>query len=77
MIAIADNDRASMAGLAIALQWTTKDGKPYKARVQRAADRLKKDKLVTVERRNLTLTSKGKTEAKRTRTNIEMAGATY
>lgn len=78
LVAIADNDRASMADLAIALKWfQPKDGKPYKARVQRAAERLKKYKLVKVERRGLVLTPRGKEETKRTRTNLNLAGATY
>jgi hypothetical protein len=77
LLAIADNERASMAGLAMALQWVTKDSKPYKARVQRSSERLKKGGYVKLERGSLALTEKGKAEAKRTRANHSMAGATY
>jgi AAA domain-containing protein len=77
LVAIAENDRASMTMLAAALKWLTKDNKPYKTRVKRAADRLKKDKLVKLERDGLSLTEKGKAEAKRARYNADAAGATY
>jgi AAA domain len=77
LIAIADNERASMAGLATALHWVTKDGKPYKARVQRSSERLKRGGYVKMERGSLALTEKGKAEAKRARINQDMAGASY
>jgi hypothetical protein len=77
LIAIADNERPSMAGLATVLQWFTKDGKPYKARVQRSADRLKKGGYVKMERGSLALTDKGKKEAIRTKQNADLAGARY
>lgn len=77
LIAIADNERASMAGLAMALQWIARDGKPAKARVQRSAERLKKGGYVKDARGTLELSDKGKAEAKRIRTNHNMAGATY
>ncbi|MGZ5874550.1 MAG: AAA family ATPase [Bradyrhizobium sp.] len=63
--AMADGFRRSMSELAKALHWRTKDGKPYKARVQRAFDRLRKGKLVTNERGTLVLTEKGHKEADR------------
>jgi AAA domain len=77
LIAIADNERASMSGLATALQWLTTVGKPYKGRVQRSSDRLKKGGYVKLERGSLALTEKGKAEAKRARTNQIIAGARY
>jgi hypothetical protein len=77
LIAIAENERASMAGLATALQWFAKDGKPYKARVQRSADRLKKGGYVKAERGSLALSEKGKKEAIRARQNADLAGARY
>jgi hypothetical protein len=77
LIAITDNDRASMAGLATTLQWLTKDNKPYKARVQRSADRLKKGGYVKTERGALSLTEKGKSEAMRAKQNATLAGSPY
>jgi hypothetical protein len=77
LIAIAENDRASMTGLATALQWLTKDHKPYKARVQRSADRLKKGGYVKVERSGLALTDKGKKELERVKYNVAAAGSKY
>lgn len=50
---------ASMAHLALMCNWRTKDNKPNKSKVQRAAERLKKDKLVTIETHGLDLTPKG------------------
>ena len=75
LIAIAENERASMAGLATQLRWFTKDGKPYKARVQRAADRLKKGGYVKIERGALTLSEKGKKEAIRAKQDVDLAGS--
>jgi hypothetical protein len=77
LVAIASNDRASMSALAVALQWLTKDHKPYKARVQRSAERLKKGGYVKVERGGLVLTEKGKKEAKQARYNSDAAGSAY
>jgi AAA domain len=77
LIAIAENDRASMSGLATALQWLAKDSKPYKARVQRSAERLKKGGFVKIERGGLILTPKGKKEAKRAKYNADAAGSKY
>jgi hypothetical protein len=54
-----------------------KNGKPYKVRVQRTADRLKKGGFVKAERGCLELTDKGKGEAKRVKYNADAAGATY
>jgi hypothetical protein len=62
---MADGHRRSMAELATALHWLTKDRKPYKARVQRAGDRLKASKMATIERGGLVLTPKGEKEAHR------------
>jgi hypothetical protein len=58
LTAIADNPRASFAGLAVALRWVSEKGE-NKAKVRRCADRLKKDKLVNPDRRGtLCLTAK-------------------
>jgi AAA domain len=78
LIAIADNERASFAGLATALGWVSaKDGKPNKARVHRCAKRLKGGKYVKDERGALLLTEKGKEEVKRLKLNQELAGSRY
>lgn len=77
LIAIADNERASMTGLATVLQWVTKDSKPYKARVQRSADRLKKGGYVKMERGALALSEKGKSEAIRAKQNAALASSRY
>jgi hypothetical protein len=67
LLAIADNRRASFAGLAVALGWITPKGE-NKAKVRRCADRLKKDKLVKPDRRGtLILTPSGEAEVKRLR----------
>jgi hypothetical protein len=69
LLAIADNERASFAGLAVALGWISSKGE-NKAKVKRCADRLKADKLVKPDRRGtLALTDKGKDEVKRLRPN--------
>ena len=54
-----------MVALATALGWTTHAGEPNKSKVQRLAERLKKAKLVESDRSGLSLTPKGKEEAKR------------
>jgi len=77
LIAVAECERASMSGLAASLNWTMKNGKPYKVRVQRTADRLKKGGFVKTERGCLVLTDKGKAEAKRVKYNADAAGASY
>jgi hypothetical protein len=69
LLAIADNPRASYAGLAVALGWVSDKGE-NKAKVKRCADRLKADKLAKPDRRgSLALTEKGETEVKRLRAN--------
>jgi hypothetical protein len=69
LLAIADNPRASFAGLAVALGWISSKGE-NKAKVKRCADRLKADRLVKPDRRGtLCLTEKGETEVKRLRSN--------
>ncbi len=62
---MADGFRRSMSELAKDLHWKMKDGKPYKARVQRASERLKKSKLMASERGTLVLTKTGQKEADR------------
>ncbi len=46
-------------------------------KVQRAVERLKKEKLVVTERGNHLLTAKGEKAAKRAKYNRDAAGATY
>jgi hypothetical protein len=77
LLAIADNPRASFAGLAVALRWVSEKGE-NKAKVKRCSDRLKKDKLINPDRRGtLCLTEKGKEEAKQIRLNRDLAGSKY
>ena len=77
LLAIADNPRASFAGLAVALRWVSERGE-NKAKVKRCADRLKKDKLVNPDRRGtLCLTEKGEAEVERIRLNRDLAGSRY
>jgi AAA domain len=74
LLAIADTERASLAGLAMALGWLTSRGE-NKTKVKRCADRLKADKLVKPDRRGtLCLTDRGETEVKRLRANSALNG---
>jgi hypothetical protein len=66
-----------MVGIASLLGWTTHAGEPNKSKVQRLADRLKKSKLVESGRGGLSLSPKGKEEAKRTKLNADLAGSRY
>jgi hypothetical protein len=77
LIAIADNERATMAGLADVMGWIDSKGRPYKTRVYRCASRLKKDGYVKNERGTLSLTNKGKQEADKARQNASVAGSRY
>jgi len=74
---LADNDHLSLVAIANTLGWTTHNGEPNKSKVQRLAERLKKAKLVESDRSGLSLSLKGKEEAKRVKTNAALAGATY
>jgi DNA-binding MarR family transcriptional regulator len=61
--AIADDPRASIATLALACGWTTKNGKANRPKVQRAIKALEKAKLIKIEDRErdgITVTDKGK-----------------
>lgn len=60
---MADGNTRSLSGIAAALHWQTKAGKPNKVKVQRAGDRLKASKLADISKRGLALTAKGKKEA--------------
>jgi hypothetical protein len=53
----------SIADLALACNWLTSSGDPYKSKVQRVLKRLEKDKLVTTKRGVAALTETGKTAA--------------
>jgi hypothetical protein len=67
LLALDEHPRASFAGLAVALGWITSKGE-NKAKVRRCADKLKKEKLVTADRRGaLSLTDKGVAEVKELR----------
>lgn len=78
LIAINDNERASMSGLADVLGWINSKGKPDKSHIQRCAKRLKAGKYVKDERGgSLVLTEKGQTEAIRVKQNADLAGARY
>jgi hypothetical protein len=63
LILMADGHTRSLAEIATALHWLTKDHKPNKVKVQRAADRLKASKLAETSRRGLVLTARGQKEA--------------
>jgi Mn-dependent DtxR family transcriptional regulator len=57
---------SSNSNIAKALGWFMRDGSPYKVRVRRVLERLKKSKLVTVDdREGACLTDKGKKEAQK------------
>jgi hypothetical protein len=75
--ALAENDHLSMVALATALGWTTHAGDPNKSKVQRLVEPLKKAKLVETDRSGLSLTPKGKEDAKRLKTNAALVGARY
>jgi hypothetical protein len=53
----------SIADLAVACNWLTSSGEPYKSKVQRVLKRLEKDKLATTKRGVAALTDAGKTAA--------------
>jgi Bifunctional DNA primase/polymerase, N-terminal/AAA domain len=65
LLTLARDSRRSLADLALLFNWTTKDGKPNRAKAQRVTDRLKRNKLVKVERDAFILTTAGKKEADR------------
>jgi hypothetical protein len=67
----------SMMAVAEACNWLTHSGSPNKSRVRRAADRLKKSKLVASDRDGLSLTAKGKKAAEKAKYNAAAAGASY
>jgi hypothetical protein len=57
--AIADDPSSSLAHLATKLGWTTRGGDPNKVMAQRARDKLKEAKLVTIERGKAVVSDKG------------------
>jgi hypothetical protein len=77
LIALAENDTLSIAGLASSLDWLTSKGTPHKSKVWRVLERLRVDKLVAKERGAVTLTEKGKAAAKKAGYNRAAAGASY
>jgi AAA domain len=56
--AVARDPRASIAALALAMGWLTSKNEPQKSKVHRVLGRLKKEKLLAVERGEHTLTEK-------------------
>jgi AAA domain/RepB DNA-primase from phage plasmid len=77
LLAIAANERASLAGLATFLGWVSDKGENT-SKVSRRAEGLKRDKLVQSDRKGtLSLTDKGKKEVQRIRLNRELAGSKY
>jgi hypothetical protein len=77
LLTLAQNERLSMVALASSLGWMTHAGDANKSKVQRVAERLKKAKLVESDRSGLSLSPKGKEEAKRVKTNVDLAGSRY
>jgi hypothetical protein len=65
LMLMSDGRVRSLADIATDLHWLTKDRKPYKAKAQRASERLKGNKLADMSRGSLVLTKKGKIEADR------------
>lgn len=63
LMLMADGNTRSLAGIAAALHWMTKAGRPNKVKVQRAGDRLKANKLADMSPRGMVLTARGKKEA--------------
>lgn len=61
---IAANPSSSMQQRAVTLNWLTSERKPYKAKVQRAQEALRKAKLIETTRGKPTLTDRGQRELK-------------
>jgi hypothetical protein len=59
------------------LGWLSPKGEPQKSKTWRVLDGLRKERLVTKERGNTTLTEKGKAAAKKAEYNAQTVGATY
>jgi hypothetical protein len=64
LLALERNDGASLKELAIACNWFASKGQPYKVKVSRKLERLKKEKLVEKPVDKWTLTQAGKDKAK-------------
>jgi AAA domain len=68
LVTVYGGNRRSLTDIALLLNWTTKQGKPNKSKVNRVMDRLKKAKLVQAERGGAyAVTPKGEKEANRVR----------
>jgi hypothetical protein len=65
LMEIDHGEHRSLNELAANLEWLTRDGKPNKSRAQKVVDRLKKNRLVKVERGGHVLTTAGKDAVKR------------
>ena len=65
LIEIDHGEHRSLNELAANLEWLTRDGKPNKRKAQHVVDRLKKNRLVKVERGGHVLTPSGKDAVKR------------
>jgi hypothetical protein len=77
LLALHENEKLSMMALASFLGWKTHAGEPNKSKVQRLIDRLKKSKLIEVDRSGIALSPKGKEEAKRLKLNADLARSRY
>jgi Mn-dependent DtxR family transcriptional regulator len=77
LLALVGKERLSMTALASSMGWTTHAGEPNKSKVQRLAERLKKQKLIESDRNGLFLAPKGEEEAKRLKLNADLAGSRY
>lgn len=77
LIAMTENEGASIAGLADKAEWFTATGLPYKSKVQRLLKQLKRDHMVIDRRGSWGLTEAGQKEAKKAQSNATMAGAKY
>jgi hypothetical protein len=77
LVAMLENEGASIAALAEKVEWLTGPGRPHKSKVHRVLTGLKKDRVVTNKRGTWTLTDSGVKEAKKAKGNATMAGARY
>lgn len=77
LIAMNENESASMSRLAELNEWFLGDMKPNKPLVQRTLKNLQKDKLVRKERGTWVLTDRGKKVAEKAKLNADLAGARY
>ena len=77
LIAMAEREGASIAALAEACGWITGTGNPHKSKVARLLNSLKRDRLAAMRRGAWALTDAGEKEAKKAKSNADLAGARY